>query len=141
MADAVLVFAELGRRLVPGPAVWSHLAAGLVPGAGAGGAVVGGVDAGDGEPILIEHLAALDALLVVRDDGVERVDPRSVKAEPVATPLDPLTPVQHAAALPRGERIGDAAAAARLRLEGAALVAAELLGVAESAQELAVAYA
>jgi alkylation response protein AidB-like acyl-CoA dehydrogenase len=141
MADAVLVFAELGRRLVPGPAIWSHLAAGLVPGAGAGDAVVGGIDAADGEPALIEHLAALDALLVVRDDGVERVDPRGAKAQPVATPLDPLTPLHHAVSLPRGERIADGARAARLRLEGAALAAAQLLGIAESTQELATAYA
>ncbi len=28
-ADAVIVFAELGRRLLPGPLVWTHLAAGL----------------------------------------------------------------------------------------------------------------
>jgi alkylation response protein AidB-like acyl-CoA dehydrogenase len=141
MADAVLVFAELGRRLVPGPAIWSHLAAGLVPGAGSGGTVVAGIDVADGEPLLIEHLAACDALLVVRDDGVERVDPRSVEAEPVATPLDPLSPLHHAVSIPRGERLGDAACAARLRLEGAALAAAQLLGIAESAQELAVAWA
>jgi alkylation response protein AidB-like acyl-CoA dehydrogenase len=141
MADAVLVFAELGRRLVPGPAAWSHIAAPLVPGAGVGTTVVGGLDAADGEPVLIEHLAALDALLVVRDDGVERVDPRGLDATPVATPLDPLTPLHHAAALPRGDRIGDATLAARLRLEGAALAAAQLLGIAESTQELATAYA
>ena len=141
MADAVLVFAELGRRLVPGPAVWSHLAASLVPGAGAGDAVVGGLDAADGEPVLIEHLAALDALLVVRDDGVERVDPRGLDATPVATPLDPLTPLHHAAALPHGDRIGDAALAARLRREGTALAAAQLLGIAEATQERATAYA
>ena len=141
MADAVLVFAELGRRLVPGPAVWTHLAAGLVPGAAAGDAVVGGVDVADGEPVLVEHLAALDALLVVRDDGVERVDPRALAATPIAAPLDPLTPLHHAASLPRGERLGDGALAARLRLEGAALAAAQLLGIAESTQELAVAYA
>ena len=140
-ADAVLVFAELGRRLVPGPTIWSHLAAGLVPGAGAGETVVGGLDVADGEPLLVEHLAALDALLVVRDDGVERLDPRAVKGEPVATPLDPLTPLHHVRELPRGERIGDAACAARLRLEGAALASALLLGIAESTQELAVAWA
>lgn len=141
MADAVLVFAELGRRLVPGPAIWSHLAAGLVPGAGAGDAVVGGLDATDGEPVLIEHLPALATLLVVHDDGVERVDPRSLEATPVVTPLDPLTPLHLVTSLPRGERIGDAALAARLRLEGAALAAAQLLGIAESTQELATAYA
>ena len=32
-ADAVLVFAELGRRLVPGPLVWTHLAADRIDGA------------------------------------------------------------------------------------------------------------
>ena len=43
-SDAVLVFEELGRRLVPGPLVWSHLAAGLIDGAASGETVVGGVD-------------------------------------------------------------------------------------------------
>ena len=44
MSEAVLVFAELGRRLVPGPLVWSHLAAELIPGAASGEVVVGGLD-------------------------------------------------------------------------------------------------
>ena len=39
-ADAVLVFEELGRAIVPGPLVWTHLAAGLVPGAGDGSVIV-----------------------------------------------------------------------------------------------------
>lgn len=143
MAEAVLVFAELGRRLVPGPFLWTHLAAGLVPGAASGDAVIGGLDLGGalGEPFLIEHLDALDALLVVRADGVERIDPRAVKGEPVATPLDPTTPLHHVRELPKGERIGGADVAARLRLEGAALTAALSLGIAETTQELAVAYA
>lgn len=143
LADAVLVFAELGRRLVPGPIAWTHLAAGLVPGAATGEAVVGGLDLAGalGEPYLVEHLASLGALLVLRDDGVFRVDPKSLDAEPVATPLDPVTPVSHVRSLPPGERIGGADVAARLRLEGAALTAAQCLGVAEMAQELASAYA
>ncbi len=142
-ADAVLVFAELGRRLVPGPLVWSHLAAGLLEGAAGGAVVVGGIDctADSDGPLLLEHLAHLDALLVLRTDGAFRVDPRAVAAEPVAVPLDPLTPLHHAAALPGGERVADAAAAARLRLEGATLAAAQLLGLAEGSQQLATAYA
>jgi alkylation response protein AidB-like acyl-CoA dehydrogenase len=141
--DAVLVFAELGRRLVPGPLVWTHLAAGLVDGAASGEAIVGGVDllGPQPDPILVEHLQSLDVLLVLRPDGVFRVDPRDVQAQAVATSLDPLTPVHHAGDLPRGELLGDADAAARLRLEGAALAAGQLLGICEATVELAVAYA
>lgn len=145
-ADAVLVFAELGRRLVPGPLAWTHLAAGLVDGAADGRAIAGGVDLfgpdADG-PVLVEHLASLDALLVLRPDGVWRIDPRALApdAAPVATPLDPLTPLHHVARLPRGERLAGPEAAARLRREGALLVSAQQLGIAESTLELAVAYA
>jgi alkylation response protein AidB-like acyl-CoA dehydrogenase len=140
MADAVLVFAELGRRLLPGPAVWSHLAAELVPGAAAGDVVVGGVEV-DGGPLLVEHLAHLDVLLLLWPDRVERVDPENLEVEPPPLPLDPLTPVHHVVRLPAGERVGDGELATRLRCEGAALVAAQLLGVAEATQELATAYA
>src|SRR5512145_2843584 len=44
MAEAVLVFAELGRRVVPGPLVFGQLLAGFVPGAATGEVVVGGLD-------------------------------------------------------------------------------------------------
>ena len=143
MADAVLVFSELARRLVPGPIVCTHLAAGLVPGAASGETVVGGLDlAGElGEPYLIEHFGDLDALLVLREDRVERLDPRTLASEAIATPLDPLTPLHHVRELPAGERLGGADLAARLRLEGTALSAALSLGVAEMSQELATAYA
>jgi alkylation response protein AidB-like acyl-CoA dehydrogenase len=143
MADAVLVFAELGRRLVPGPLVWSHLAVALVEGAASGKAVVGGLDLGAGEsgPHLVEYLDRLDALLLLRTDGVWRVDPKRLASEPVEVPLDPHTPLFHVASLPRGERIAGADAAAELRLQGAALVAAECLGIAEATLELAVDYA
>lgn len=143
MADAVVAFSELGRRLVPGPIVWSQLGAGLVEGAGGGATVVGGLDllGALGEPYVVEHLASLDALLVLRPDGVERIDPRALDATPVAVPLDPLTPVHHVKSLPAGERVADAATAARLRLEGAALGAALMLGIAEATQELATEYA
>ena len=140
-ADAVLVFAELGRRLVPGPLAWTHLAAGLLPGAVSGATVVGGIEDAGAGPLLVEHLAHLDALLVLRRDGIEHLDPRALRATPVATPLDPLTPVHHVPALPAGERVGDARLAARWRLEGGVLVGAQLLGIAEATQELATAYA
>ena len=116
-ADAILVFAELGRRLIPGPIVWSHLAAGLIDGAATGEVVVGGVDliGPRPDPIVLEHLDSLDVLLVLRPEGIERVNPRDIEATEIETPLDSLTPVHHAPTLPAGEIIGDAAAAARMR--------------------------
>jgi alkylation response protein AidB-like acyl-CoA dehydrogenase len=141
-ADAVLVFAELGRCLAPGPHLWTHLAADLVKGAATGEAVVGGLDQWHTTgPLLVEHLGAIDALVCLRRDGVYRVDPARVSGRAVATPLDPFTPVHHVESLPAGERVGDAAAAARLRLTGAALAAGLLFGVAERTQELATDYA
>ncbi len=142
-ADSVLVFEELGRRLVPGPLVWSQLAAGLVKGAAEGTTVVGGLDliGSNREPYLIEHFESIDALLVLRPDGVYHVDPRQLKGAHVEFPLDPLTPVHHVENLPQGEKIADSARARRLRLEGAALVAGQQLGVAEGALALANEYA
>ena len=66
-ADAVLVFTELGRRLVPGPLVWTHLAAGKIDGAATGQTVVGGVDliGPNPDPIVVEYLESLDVLLVL----------------------------------------------------------------------------
>lgn len=158
MAEAAVVFAELGRCLAPGPILWSHLLAALIPGAANGETLVGGLDcapgggaersgrgnaeAGNAAPVLIESGAELDALAVLRGDGIYRIDgPALAAGSAVGTPLDPLTPLLHLPALPPGERIADAAAAAKLRLEGAVLLAALQLGIAESTLELAVAHA
>ncbi len=66
LADAVIVFEELGRALIPGPLVGTFLAASthLVDGAADGQARVGVQTMSDG-PQLIEHLSGLDALLVL----------------------------------------------------------------------------
>jgi alkylation response protein AidB-like acyl-CoA dehydrogenase len=143
-ADGVLVFCELGRRLVPGPIVWSHLAAGLVDGAASGERVVGGVDLAGGEhsAVLVEHLSGLDDLLVVKPEGLFLLGASRVEARRVATPLDPLSPVHELTSpLPPGEQVGGPSDAVRLRLEGGALVAGLQLGIAEATLELAVAYA
>ena len=142
-SEAVLVFEELGKCLAPGPLVWSHLAAGLVDAAADGGAVVGGLDltAHDSAPYVVEHLESLDALLVLRGDGLYRLDPKGLDAQALETPFDPFTPVHQLCALPAGELIGGAEDAARLRLEGAALVSGQLLGIAEQTVTLANAYA
>jgi alkylation response protein AidB-like acyl-CoA dehydrogenase len=141
MKEAVLVFEELGRALVPGPLVGCHLAAGLVDGAADGSRVAGAVEAA-GEPLLVENLDALDVLLVVRVDGVFAIDPGALDAQPVARPLDPLTPLHRVISdVPRGDPVADRDVAARWRLEGAALVAALQLGIAEATTDLAVGYA
>lgn len=140
LAEAVLVFEELGRALVPGPVLASHLAAGLVDGAADGSSIVGLVER-PAEVVLVEHLDHLDVLLALDDDGLWRIELDGLAAEPVARPLDPLTPLHLVADLPRGEPVGDPTEAARWRREGAVLAAAELLGIAAATTELAVAYA
>jgi alkylation response protein AidB-like acyl-CoA dehydrogenase len=140
MAEAALVFEELGRALVPGPLVWTHLAAGLVPGAAEGERVVGGIHRQE-EPLLVEHLDAIDVLVAVDDDGLWEVDRARLSARPVAWPLDPLTPVHVAGGLLRGERRGVPAAAVRWRFAGAVLTAAFLLGMAAVLTERSVEFA
>jgi alkylation response protein AidB-like acyl-CoA dehydrogenase len=144
-ADAVLAFGELGRAAVPGPLVPTALAAalapGLVPGAD-GGAVVGAVDAVGG-PALVEHLAGLDALVVVGPDGLRSVDAAALAAESVELPrpLDPLTPVSRVARLDGWTAAGDRAAADRWRLVGALLVAALQVGLGDGAVAMGTDYA
>jgi alkylation response protein AidB-like acyl-CoA dehydrogenase len=140
-ADAVLVFEELGRKVAPGPLVATHLATGLgIDGAGSGQTVVGLIEPGP-SPLLVAHKASLDVLLVLRPDGVERLDPKALPSKPISTPLDPLTPVERVESLPRGERIADAASAQETMRIGTALVAAELLGIAQATLDLALDYA
>lgn len=142
-ADAALVFEELGRKVVSGPLLWTQLAAALVDGAAAGKVVVGGLDlcSASPAPYMIEHYESLDVLLVLRPDGVEILAPDQLTVQPVNDPLDPLTPLHHAAQLPAGKRIGSDADACKLRQEGMALVAALSLGIAEATLDMANAYA
>jgi alkylation response protein AidB-like acyl-CoA dehydrogenase len=72
---------------------------------------------------------------------VYRVAPKALAARSAGTPLDPFTPISQVESLPAGERIGDAVLAQKLRVEGAAFTAAQLLGIAEKTQELATEYA
>jgi alkylation response protein AidB-like acyl-CoA dehydrogenase len=143
MAEAVLVFAELGRRVVPGPLLWSHLCAGLVPSAATGETIVGGLDRtrGGNAPLLVEYAGDIDALVVLAKDGVHRIDARQLRAERIETPLDPLTPLSHLRELPQGERIAGPEQGVQLRLEGTLLASALCLGIAEMTTELAVDYA
>ncbi len=112
LPEAVLVFEEAGRALLPGPLVATHLAAGSVPGAATGETVVAAVD---GE--LVEWLDGAD---VVLGDTSGAVPLRS---------LDPLTPL-HRVPVPG---VTDPV--------GSLLTAAEQLGTSGRVCELAVQHA
>ncbi|MFD0036320.1 acyl-CoA dehydrogenase family protein [Streptomyces anulatus] len=154
LPEAVLLFEEAGRTLLPGPLVATHLAAGLVKGAAEGEAVVTAVD-GD---LPVAHLAEADAVLVGADALVgEQLRAFVAAARPVRS-MDPLTPLHRTGAAgvgagPAGARAvaGPAGARAaterttahaeRIRFEAALLTAAEQLGSAARTTETAVQHA
>jgi alkylation response protein AidB-like acyl-CoA dehydrogenase len=143
MAEAVLVFAELGRRLVPGPLIWSALLAPQRPEVIGGSQIVTGLDRvrQTSDPLLVEHLAGADTLIVLEADGVRSFQTKDLKATVIETPIDPLTPLHQVEGLPEGETIGDAGMSQRLRSDGAVLAAAMQLGISEATLEYATRYA
>ncbi|MER5311124.1 acyl-CoA dehydrogenase family protein [Streptomyces sp. NPDC002773] len=116
LPEAVLVFEEVGRTLVPGPLVATHVAAGSVPGAAEGAVVV--TDASEG---LVPWLDEAD---VVLGDVSGAVPMRSV---------DPLTPLHRVRGLGGADGAGGDAAVL--------LTAAEQVGSAGRTTGAAVAYA
>jgi alkylation response protein AidB-like acyl-CoA dehydrogenase len=149
LAEATLVFEELGRAAVPGPLIGTFLAAGLgaaegrLAAAAAGGEAVVGVvprPAGVSGPAFVEHAGALDALLVVGAEGVALVEPPP-SARPADRPLDPLTPVGVVDALPTGRPLGGPEVAGDLRATAALLTAALQVGLADAAVAMATGYA
>jgi alkylation response protein AidB-like acyl-CoA dehydrogenase len=142
LADAAIVFEELGAALVPGPLVATILAAGLVDGAADGDAVVTMLDTAAGVA-LMEHPAISTHVITVDAAGLFLRLRAEVTATPVESPLDPLTPVALVTdgGQPRGDRIGTAADAAAWRLRGTVLTAALQVGVARGGLDLAVRYA
>ncbi|MCH5675831.1 acyl-CoA dehydrogenase family protein [Streptomyces gilvus] len=112
LPEAVLVFEEAGRALLPGPLVATHLAAGEVPGAAGGETVVAAVDGR-----LVEWMEEAD---VVRAGAEGAVPLRSV---------DPLTPLHRVPAPGRTDPVA------------VLLTAAEQLGTATRVCELAVQHA
>lgn len=132
---AAIVFEQLGAHLVDGPVLWTALAAPLVDGAATGVRVVGGLEQGapDEGPILVEHPRALDALVVLRPDGVFLLERSALPAFVPVAPLDPLTPIARVGPLPRGERVAGVDACVRVRRVGTVLAAAMLLGIADAA--------
>jgi alkylation response protein AidB-like acyl-CoA dehydrogenase len=142
VVEGAIAFEQLGAHLVNGPALWSTLAAPWIDGAARGERLVGGTEEVDpGEPIIVEHAAEIDSLLVLRADGVFVCAGSDLPSFHALVPLDPLTPVGRCDAVPRGTRIGDAGDAAQMRLVGTVLAAAQLLGLSDAALESSRRYA
>ncbi|MEU5215401.1 acyl-CoA dehydrogenase family protein [Streptomyces sp. NPDC020807] len=112
LPEAVLLFEEAGRALLPGPLVSTHVAAGAVPGAAEGEVVV--TEAAEG---LVPWLDAAD---VVLGDAAGAVPVRSV---------DPLTPLHRVQGRAEADPVS------------VLLTAAEQVGSAERTTGMAVAYA
>jgi alkylation response protein AidB-like acyl-CoA dehydrogenase len=139
--EGAVAFEQLGRFLVPGPTLWSALAALLIPELAHGECMAGGVEGDGASPYFVEYIDQVDLVLVLHTDRVARVDPARCERAAAPEGLDPLNPVGVVSALPGGAVVGDAADAARLRNVGTVLSAALQLGVAETALDVSVAYA
>jgi alkylation response protein AidB-like acyl-CoA dehydrogenase len=140
---AAVVFEQLGAHLGSGPVLWSTIAAPLVPDAATGAVRVAGFDVTSvNAPYVIEHAAESDIVVVIRADGVTSL-PTSALSAPIDSgePFDPLTPALAFADFPKGDMIGGPDVAQRLRLVGTVLSAAQLVGVAQGALDVAAAYA
>jgi alkylation response protein AidB-like acyl-CoA dehydrogenase len=139
LADAVLVFEELGRAAVPGPLVATLLASEL-DGVDDTGPTTW-VDVTDEPTLFVTHLDIAASVLVITGTDVRLAAAPPIQATPVPTPVDPLSPVHELRDVPAGDVVGDSATAQRLRRDGAVLTAAVQVGLAARMTELAVAYA
>jgi alkylation response protein AidB-like acyl-CoA dehydrogenase len=131
MAEASMVFEELGRAAVPGPLVGTFLTAGVADGP------VTVLDPRH-TPLVVAHLAVAKSVLVLDPAGPQ------LAAVPSGTgltePIDPLSPMHELAAVPTGTAY-DAADFSQLWQEGALLTSALQVGLAARMTELAVDYA
>jgi alkylation response protein AidB-like acyl-CoA dehydrogenase len=135
--DVVAVVEQLGYALVPGPIVDGVLAHSIVSNA----VVAIEERPRPYEPLVIAHLDDVDALCLLDDAGVWRIDPAEVERSASSWPLDPLTPVARAELLPEGVQVGDVELAQAWRRDGAVYTAAFLVGMAQHLTDISVAYA
>jgi alkylation response protein AidB-like acyl-CoA dehydrogenase len=158
VVEAALVFEQVGSHLVPGPFTWSLLGATVLDGdlrTGVidGSLVVTGVDllgaapGGAATGVAVEHASDADLVLVAGEEGVSVIEGgRSGAGEPSnrCEPLDALDPsasVARLSGLDGGAPVAGPSVVERLRVVGSVLAAAELVGVASKALEVAQAYA
>ena len=140
---AAVALEELSAHLATGPVLWTTITAPLLTGVGiAAGRVAGVLGSGEpGGPVVVEHAAEADVVIVVHDDRVECSDVASLPAVIAGEPFDPLTPTVAYASVPRGDVIGGPKQARAIRLAGTVLAAAQLVGAAQGALDVATAYA
>jgi alkylation response protein AidB-like acyl-CoA dehydrogenase len=141
--SAAIVFEELGAHLASGPLLWSTIAAPLVGDAVTGTTRVAGIDlASTPNPsYIVEHAAESDVVVALHPDRVTSISTSDLPPGSVGEPFDPLTPALAFDDLPGGDTIGSSDEAARVRLVGTVLTAAQLVGVAQGALDVASAYA
>ncbi|MBD0734623.1 acyl-CoA dehydrogenase family protein [Streptomyces sp. CBMA29] len=149
LPEAALLFEEAGSALVPGPLTATHLAAGAVPGAATGEAVVTLLDARVAGPHSVAHLDAADAVLVLTADRetaevtVAEASAVRRRAEPLRS-VDPLTPLHLLTMADISEITLNGTVPARavaLRREAAVLEAAQRVGSAGRMVRMAVQHA
>ncbi|MFF7155567.1 acyl-CoA dehydrogenase family protein [Streptomyces sp. NPDC008139] len=154
LPEAALLFEEAGGALVPGPLTATHLAAGVVPGAATGEAVVTLLDARGAGPHSVAHLDAADAVLVLT--GTEAAEAEAEvtvtvaeasavrrHAEPLRS-VDPLTPLHLVTMADISEITVSGTVPVRavaLRREAAVLEAAQRVGSAGRMVRMAVQHA
>lgn len=142
--DLACAFEVLGQHRAPGPLVWTQLAALVDPALASGDLVVAGVDltlVRPGDAVLVPHFAAADRLLVLWADEVRLFDTADIESVLLDAPIDPDTPVSRIGFLPDAATVGGPELAGELRRLGGLLNAATLLGISQTAIDVAVAYA
>jgi alkylation response protein AidB-like acyl-CoA dehydrogenase len=140
VVEGVVVFEQLGHHLVPGPLLWSTLGAFVIPEVASGEQIAGGTGDTGATPLFVEYAPEVDTLVILRPEGVWRVDRADIPPIAAGDALDPQSSVGVLPSLPRGAHVGDAAEATRLRRAGAVLTAALQLGIAGAALDVSVAY-
>ena len=140
---AAVALEELSAHLATGPVLWTTIGAPLmVETDGDVGRVTGVFVAGDPRgPVVIEHASEADVVIIVHGDRVERCEVAALPTASVGEPFDPLTPALAYVSMPRGDVIGGSDEARSIRLAGTVLAAAQLVGVAQGALDVASAYA
>src|SRR3546814_6291481 len=90
---------------------------------------------------VVDHAAEIDVLLVVHPDHVSAHRRADLPAPVPLDAVDPLATVGRINGLGEGDRVGDAATAAQLRLLGTVLASAMLVGVSDRSLRVARDYA